>query len=145
MPSEPAGNSATVHAPKRGRKYFTLAEANRSLTYIARIVDDISACYRKALLIRERIERPHPEDPQDELRGDYDRSMDQLNDLVEELKQVGVELKDFEKGLIDFPAIHQDREVYLCWHRGEPEVKFWHEVDAGYAGRQDISQLIKAD
>jgi hypothetical protein len=57
------------------------------------------------------------------------------------LHLVGVELKDFERGLVDFPALHQDREVLLCWHRGEDEIAFWHELDAGFGGRQSVELL----
>ena len=53
---------------------------------------------------------------------------DQINTLIEELQAVGVELKDFDKMLLDFPAIHEGREIYLCWHRGETAVQAWHEV-----------------
>jgi hypothetical protein len=67
--------------------------------------------------------------------------MDHLSELVDELRVVGVELKDFEKGLVDFPAVHEGREVFLCWHWGEDKVQTWHEIDAGYAGRQDVALL----
>ena len=65
-----------------------------------------------------------------------------LNLLIDELQQIGVELKDFEKGLVDFPAVHLNREISLCWHSGETNVHTWHEVDAGYAGRQDVTMLL---
>ncbi|MEX0777076.1 MAG: DUF2203 domain-containing protein [Phycisphaeraceae bacterium] len=129
------------HAPKRGKKYFTVAEANRSLPYVGRVVGDIADTYKQAMALRERIDHPQPEDAQDKLRDGYDRTMDRLNDLVDELRQVGVELKDFEKGLVDFPAVHEGREVLLCWHQGEAKVTAWHEADAGYSGRQDVALL----
>jgi hypothetical protein len=47
-------------------------------------------------------------------------------------------LRDLDRGLIDFPAIRDGREVYLCWIDGEPDIGFWHELDAGYAGRQEL-------
>ena len=46
---------------------------------------------------------------------------------------------DYDKGLIDFPSLHDGREVYLCWRLGEPQVAYWHELDAGFAGRQKLS------
>ena len=127
-----------THAPKRGKKYFSLAEANRSLPYVTRVVGDVTACYKTAVQLRQHLEHPEPEDNQEKLQTDYDRSMDHLSVLMDELHQVGVELKDFEMGLLDFPAIQDGREVYLCWHLGETQVCNWHEVDSGYAGRQDI-------
>jgi len=47
-------------------------------------------------------------------------------------------LRDLDRGLVDFPALREDREVYLCWVDGEPEIGFWHDLDAGYAGRQPL-------
>jgi hypothetical protein len=58
--------------------------------------------------------------------------------VVTELRQIGCELKGVEQGLIDFPALREGRVVYLCWQYDEPEVAFWHEVDAGFAGRQPL-------
>jgi hypothetical protein len=131
--------------PKKGRKYFSLAEANRALPYVSRVVTDITACYRTAVELREHIEHPRPEDLTEKLQSDYDRSMDHLGHLMEELQLVGVELKDFESGLLDFPAIHEGREVYLCWHAGETHVQAWHEIDTGFAGRQDIATFHTGD
>jgi hypothetical protein len=50
----------------------------------------------------------------------------------------GIVLRDLDQGLIDFPAIRDGREVYLCWIDGEPDIAFWHDLDAGYAGRQPL-------
>ena len=47
-------------------------------------------------------------------------------------------IKDAERGLIDFPALHGDREVFLCWELDEDDIEYWHELDAGYAGRQKL-------
>ncbi|HSR16231.1 MAG TPA: DUF2203 domain-containing protein, partial [Gemmatimonadales bacterium] len=63
-----------------------------------------------------------------------------LDELLAELRAIGCELKDFEAGLVDFYALLEDRLVFLCWQLGEPGIGYWHEVDAGAAGRQPISQ-----
>jgi hypothetical protein len=47
-------------------------------------------------------------------------------------------LRDLERGLIDFPAVREGEEVYLCWIDGEPAIEYWHELDAGYAGRKPL-------
>ena len=47
-------------------------------------------------------------------------------------------VKNVEQGLVDFPSLRDAREVYLCWHAGEPEIQSWHEVDVGFAGRQPL-------
>ena len=47
-------------------------------------------------------------------------------------------MKGVEPGLVDFPSLREGREVYLCWREGEDQIDFWHEVDAGFAGRQPL-------
>ncbi len=61
-----------------------------------------------------------------------------LRDYVEELLKLGVEPKNGPEGLVDFPALVDGREVYLCWKLDEPEVMFWHDLEAGFAGRQSL-------
>jgi len=127
--------------PQKGKKYFSVAEANRALPYVSRIVTDVVECYMQVVEIRERIEQSQSDKALDLLQAEYEKSMDHLSSLLDELHQVGVELKDFEKGLLDFPALHEGREIYLCWQRGEQCVQAWHELDAGFAGRQEVSLL----
>jgi len=133
--------STATRLPKPGKRYFDIGEANRALGYVSRVVEDLMACYRHVVDVRRRIEHLQPGDSQEHLEAAYETAMENLGDLVDELHQVGVELKDFEKGLVDFPAVHNDREIYLCWQHGERTIKAWHEVDAGFAGRQDITIL----
>src|SRR6185369_13158354 len=62
-----------------------------------------------------------------------------LREYVEELLKLGVEPKNGPEGLVDFPALIDGKEVYLCWKLGEPEVLFWHDMEAGFAGRQSLT------
>lgn len=123
------------------KKYFTLEEANGSLPYVKRVVSDLTACYRHVLEIRQDMDHPSADQSTNQLDKAYDQAMDRLSELVDELSLVGVELKDFEKGLLDFPSLQEGREVLLCWKLGEEKIVAWHEVDAGFQGRQDVSAL----
>jgi hypothetical protein len=58
--------------------------------------------------------------------------------LLETIEQAGIVLRDIDRGLVDFPALLEDREVYLCWELGEDEVGYWHDLDAGYGGREPL-------
>jgi hypothetical protein len=58
--------------------------------------------------------------------------------LLVELQELGIVIRDVDRGLIDFPAFLDGREVYLCWQLDEPEVAFWHDLEGGYSGRQAI-------
>ena len=62
----------------------------------------------------------------------------ELQAAAAELDALDIVVRDLERGLVDFPAIREEREVYLCWEEGEPEIGFWHEADAGFAGRQPL-------
>jgi hypothetical protein len=61
-----------------------------------------------------------------------------LRSGLAELEAMEIVLRDLDRGLIDFPALREGREVYLCWIEGEDEIGFWHELEAGYAGRQPL-------
>lgn len=140
----PSGNTFLTAArpPRKGKKYFSLDEANRALPYVSRIVREITQVYEITMQTHRRLEQAKPGNDSD-LQQQYETSIDRLNELMDELRHVGVELKDFEKGLLDFPAVHQGREIYLCWHQGEPFIQAWHEVDAGFSGRQDVTLLME--
>jgi hypothetical protein len=62
----------------------------------------------------------------------------ELQRALGELQAMDLVLRDLERGLIDFPALREGREVYLCWEAGEGEIEFWHDLDAGYGGRQPL-------
>jgi hypothetical protein len=62
----------------------------------------------------------------------------EMRRLLLALQEAGIVVRDIDRGLIDFPAIIDGREVYLCWELGEDEVAWWHELDAGYRGRQQL-------
>jgi hypothetical protein len=58
--------------------------------------------------------------------------------LLAELQDLGIVVRDIDRGLIDFPAILEGREAYLCWELGEPRIGFWHDLESGYGGRQPL-------
>jgi hypothetical protein len=62
----------------------------------------------------------------------------ELQRALGELQAMEIVLRDLERGLVDFPALRDGREIYLCWEEGEDEIGFWHEEDAGHAGRQPL-------
>jgi hypothetical protein len=62
----------------------------------------------------------------------------ELQRTLGELQAMEVVLRDLERGLVDFPTLRDGREVYLCWEAGESEIGFWHDIDAGYGGRQPL-------
>lgn len=138
-----------ANKPEPGKRYFSVAEANATLPLVRAIIHDITALAEQLHERQERLERLKPDSKksrlsdahQEELEhilADMERGRDRMNELAEELVQLGIELKDVRVGLVDFPCWMGNREVYLCWRHGESEVGFWHELDAGFAGRQKL-------
>jgi len=61
-----------------------------------------------------------------------------VEDVLEQIGDRGILVRDPDRGLVDFPSVREGQEVHLCWIRGEPEIAHWHSVDEGYAGRQPL-------
>lgn len=74
-----------------------------------------------------------------------DSSARVLKAAMERLEEIGCQVKDLETGLIDFPTLYRDREVYLCWKLGEDKIAFWHHIEDGFRGRQPINSEFLAN
>lgn len=75
----------------------------------------------------------------------YIRALERISDSVEAIQEMGVLVKDLDIGLCDFPFQMNGRVVYLCWKLGESEIRFWHEVEDGYTGRQPLETLTESE
>jgi hypothetical protein len=121
-------------------RLFNLDSANRSLPLVRRVVDDIVREYRELMKLRdarEELSAAEAAGPKlDAMRAAAEQHVARLNALQEELREVGCELKDWKTGLVDFPAIHDGRQVWLCWKLGEERVSHWHELHEGFSGRK---------
>ncbi len=127
-------------------KYFTVEEANRTLPYVSPIVSDIVKAYETW---REGVQRYEiiaaagrsddgETDEQIRLREKVDAVAKEISAYLEELSAVGCVLKGFDDGLVDFYSRLDGRDIFLCWKLGESEITHWHELDAGFAGRQEL-------
>ncbi|MFN0137156.1 MAG: DUF2203 domain-containing protein [Phycisphaerae bacterium] len=141
MPSDrlaSKGGSAKVES----RKLFTPESANGALVLVRRIVTDISREYRGLMELRRQRESlsfgPTKPEQLTALRELAEKAVEKLTAYQEELAEVGCSLKDYAAGLVDFPAMHEGRVVYLCWKLGEERIAHWHEVDSGYRGRHAV-------
>lgn len=66
------------------------------------------------------------------------RSLVEIKSLLLEFHNRDIQIKDLDRGLVDFPAIIEEKEVFLCWERKEEDIGFWHDLDSGYAGREPL-------
>lgn len=123
-------------------KLFTLAEANALLPRVRTLMEIMFAIRKEAMALR-----PDVWPVLEKASGNGgSRKAGELLELflsfekaLNELQGFGCELKGLEQGLVDFPSLRDGRTVYLCWQYNEPEIAFWHEIEAGFAGRQRLS------
>ncbi len=73
-----------------------------------------------------------------EVEAEVEREAEAVGKCVDDLLELGVQVKDLDTGLLDFPSIRDGEEILLCWHLGEDEIRYWHTVDGGFAGRQPL-------
>jgi hypothetical protein len=124
-------------------KLFTIHEANALLPSVRVILAGIQRSYR--ILTQFRDEARKAAEAAEQGGGGiedgvaYAGVLTELTSQMSELDTLGVQLKDFERGLIDFPSLRDGRVVLLCWQMGEgDELEWWHDVDAGFAGRTPL-------
>jgi hypothetical protein len=115
-------------------KYFTPAEARKTLPLVKNIVRDILQATREMRLIADEIGGSVEDDPR------IKKLASNVTGFLEELEEIGCFYKDsnFQIGLVDFPALLNGEEIYLCWRSDEVDILYYHEVDSGYAGRKLI-------
>ena len=124
---------------------YTVDRANRTLPLVRRIVEDIvreherwqDAIVRLDILTSASVSVDDPRIAA--LEREVQRIARDIDDFQGELEALDIQLKDRRIGLVDFPTELDGRRVLLCWQLGEPSVQYWHDEDAGFAGRQPLS------
>ena len=127
-------------------KLFTLDEALQLLPTVRQLLIEIQSGKREVEERSAALDRllaatggnGHLASGVARARAALQRAAAALERLMSELDETGAELKGIDEGLIDFPSERAGRVVYLCWRLGEETIGFWHELDAGFAGRQPL-------
>lgn len=127
---------------------FTPEEANAALAEVRPLAEEMVAHGRELARAQERQAELQGRiagngssirtDEPSRLVADVDRAAAGLARCIERLHGLGVQVKDVQHGLLDFPALRGDEEVLLCWHVGEDEVAYWHGLEDGFAGRRPL-------
>ena len=121
-------------------RHYTLAEASELLPRVVELVERMRSA-RDRLGNREAREALSEAGPTNG-GGDPGRIVSEgfveLRDSMAELRELDVVLRDLDRALLDFPSIRNGQEVYLCWQEGEDAIEYWHEPEAGFAGRQPL-------
>lgn len=137
-------------------RFFTLGQAERLLPEVERLLrsllqlkQDYVTSDAELSRITQRITLAGgmvpPRERMAELRARKDNCARGLKASVERIQETGCLLKDIDTGLIDFPTLYKDQEVYLCWKLGETGIAFWHHVEDGYRGRRPIDKEFRAN
>ena len=128
---------------------FTVEQANRMLPLVRRIVRDIVDAHHawsRAVRAYESAATWTRADSQTAhltpLENDVRRLAAEIEGYLGELRELGVDFKGFDQGLVDFPGERDGRAICLCWKLDEEAVGFWHEVADGYAGRQPLEPVV---
>jgi hypothetical protein len=142
------GSTAIGEDPQAAIKTFTLPEARALLPLVRALIAGFNEARDSASAAAKRldeIERARSKEnvlaiarPLRETRSELGERTQQMRDVVRQMQDLGVEVKHLDPALIDFPCLFDGHVVYLCWQEGEETVAFWHETDAGFAGRQRL-------
>lgn len=124
----------------RFEKHYTLEEARA-------LLPQVRSWLKRLNELRHELERYDKRlsslmNPGHDVGGDlvntWIRALAGMQEVLAEFQKREIQIKDLERGLVDFPAIIGGREVFLCWEQDEEDIEFWHDLDTGYAGRERL-------
>ena len=124
-------------------RIFTLTEAEGLLPRLRSLLKEISEAWNHIRELNPEIQKARDNAPFDgysEFGVEYVESVSHLMFLIHQIKDMGVLLKDADKGLCDFPYLRQGRVVYLCWQLGEERIDYWHDIETGFGGREPLDE-----
>jgi hypothetical protein len=130
------------------QRYFTPEQANEALATVRPLAEELVAhrrALREAQASREALRRRIAGNGGGldarraaALEAEMSREAEELERCLSRIEDLGVLVKDLDRGLVDFPALRGDEEVLLCWEVGEGEVAYWHGLEEGFAGRRPL-------
>jgi len=129
-------------------KRFTLTEAEALLPEVRRLLEELGQHKRKvddlqqqgAAVNEKTGGNGHMHGNYETLEQQAEAAADAATAILRRINELGVQVKDIDTGLVDFPADYQGRTILLCWRLGEERIEWWHEAEAGFAGRQPLPE-----
>jgi hypothetical protein len=121
-------------------RHYSVEEANAAISWVAERIEKLRSA-RDRLTdeeVREALTDAAPTNGGGEPGRRVSEAFLAMRSALADLQEQEIVLRDLDRGLVDFPALRDGREVYLCWIEGEDEIAFWHDLDAGYGGRQPL-------
>jgi len=124
-------------------RLFTLAEAQSLLPQLRSLLSEVGEEWNHIRELNPEVQKARDKasfDGYTKAGVDYVESVSHLMFLIHQIKDMGVLLKDADKGLCDFPYMRQGRVVYLCWQLGEDRIEYWHDIETGFASREPLDE-----
>jgi hypothetical protein len=128
--------------PNRFRIHYTLAEARALLPQVRRWIEDLTRLSRQLAQSDAALGKllATGRDVGGETADRQVMALAEFRRVLLELQRRDIQLKELERGLVDFPAHLGGREVFLCWEKNEPDITHWHDLEVGYAGREPLEE-----
>jgi len=127
-------------------RYFTLEEAQATLPQVKKLMEQVQSARREILRLRPEA-LPAIEQAAlnggNKLLGELAVHAMRLEEGVRGIMALGAVIKDIDAGLVDFIGLRNGREIFLCWRYGEETIGYWHELNAGFAGRRPLDEYIQ--
>lgn len=122
------------------RQHYTRDEARALLPQVRLWLEKLNSTRRRLLQADKRIEQilAAGNDVGGDLTNNQVKALAEIKALLREFEKREIQIKDLERGLIDFPAIIGGKEVFYCWETDDEDIEFWHDLDSGYAGREKL-------
>ena len=132
-----------AETPEQDERIFTLAEAQSLLPRLRSLLGDVGEQWEHVRKLNPEVQKARDNaqfDGYSKSGVEYVEAVSHLMSLMHQIKDLGVLVKDLDKGLCDFPYMRDGRVVYLCWHLGEERIEYWHDIETGFAGREPLDE-----
>jgi hypothetical protein len=123
---------------------FTVTEANQAIPRIARLMSDLQARFQWLEANKQPVSYAVEEFNiinESPVSADYFKALVRIRRDLKEISEAGAQVKDIGSGLVDFPSRLHGKDVLLCWRMGEDAIRFWHDLESGFSGRQPLPDL----
>jgi hypothetical protein len=131
---------------EESERIFTRSEASALLPTLRPLLEDLRDVWRQIKELNPEIEKIRKKAMLDAFSPhgvEYVESVSHLMIAMAQVREMGVLVKDLDKGLIDFRYLKDDHVVYLCWQLGEESIDYWHEIESGFGGREPLDESFR--
>ena len=122
------------------KKHYTRDEARKLLPQVIEWLEELQRARDLLAHLDESLSKAlgMGDDLGGEMVNRYVKTLGKMKDILQRFRTREIQIKDLDRGLIDFPAYVGGKEVFLCWESGEEDIEFWHDLTTGYAGRERL-------